>query len=504
MTEKEGGFLQYWYTLWMVGGLAVTANLAEHFLGYRAVGFFFLCGVLALGLFYSLGPVLFAAFLSALIWDYFFIPPHFTLTISTSEDALMILAYFLAAVITGLLTHRVRKNQSALESRERRTELLYRLVSRIAEGDREKTLYGVTEMLERALDRGFFVFLTDKDSKLINQGHAVQPFHFTDKEESVAVWALEARQPAGWSTQKFPEDLLYYMPLLGTSEVMGLLVCRPRGGPRFSPEEEELLKAASRQLALYLERERLAARSHEADLLRESEQLHQALLNSISHELRTPLTALLGSADALKDEATASDPVRRQLLLEDVSGAGERLNRVIENLLDMARLNSGVLALKKDWHDPAELARLVLGRLKGPLSGHRLKLELPEGLPLISVDYRLMEHALSNLLLNAAAYAPKGSVITVSARANERNVELSVADEGPGIPEEHRLTVFEKFYRLPGASAGGTGLGLYITQSLLKAHAGSARVSNVAEGGAEFTLSLPLEAAPAPPSEARP
>ena len=503
----EATALQYWYTLWIMGGLAALGSVAGELLGYRAVGFFFLCGVLALGLFYSLGPVLFAAALSAMVWDYFFIPPRFTFTISTSEDALMILAYFLAASSTGLLTHRIRRNQRILEERERRSDLLYRLVSQIALGDREGTLKGVADMLEGALKRNFAVFLTDSGGKLINEGHSRQPFQLSDKELAVASWALSARKPAGWSTSNLPSSDALYMPLLGAKDAVGLLVCRPHRSAPLSVEEEELLKAAAGQLALSLERERLEERGRETDLLKESEQLHQALLNSISHELRTPLTALLGSAAALKDEATASDAVRRDALLEEVSGAGERLNRVIENLLDMARLSSGVLALKKEWQDPAELARLTASRLKSPLSRHTLKLELPEGMPLIQVDYRLIEHALSNLLLNAAVYAPQGTEITLSAQQAQSpgrsRIEFSVADRGPGIPEASLGRLFEKFYRVPGSPAGGTGLGLYITQSLMRAHGGEARARNREDGGAEFTLSLPLEAQPAAPAEAR-
>ena len=276
-------------------------------------------------------------------------------------------------------------------------------------------------------------------------------------------------------------------------------------GRGLSVEEEALLKAASRQLALSLERERLELSSREAGLLRESEQLHQALLNSISHELRTPLTALLGSAAALQEDSTASDPEKRRALLDDVNGAGARLNRVIENLLDMARLNSGMLALKKEWHDPCELCRLTLQRLKSPLAQHRLKLELPEGMPLIQVDYRFMEHALSNLLINAAAYSPPGGSISLSARKQPGWVELSVADEGPGIPPEGLERVFEKFYRLPGSPAGGTGLGLYITQSLVQGPAAARPGAANLSGGGAGVHAAPaiLEDAPAPPAEAR-
>jgi two-component system sensor histidine kinase KdpD len=245
----------------------------------------------------------------------------------------------------------------------------------------------------------------------------------------------------------------------------------------------------------------LEKRSREADLLRESEQLHQALLNSISHELRTPLTALLGSASALQDEATAADAPRRQAYLKAVAEAGERLNRVVENLLDMARLNSGVLALRLDWHDPGELVRLTVQNLKGPLEGHPLALDLPADLPLVRLDFRLMEHALSNLLLNAAAYTPQGSPIRVAIRSAAGRLTLTVSDQGPGLPPGDLERVFDKFYRVPGSPAGGTGLGLFITRSLVQAHGGEAHASNLSGGGATFSLELPVDKAPPAPME---
>jgi two-component system sensor histidine kinase KdpD len=257
----------------------------------------------------------------------------------------------------------------------------------------------------------------------------------------------------------------------------------------------------AQQIGLSLEHTQLEQRSREADLLRESEQLHQALLNSVSHELRTPLTALLGSAAALQDEATAADATRRKSYLKAVAESGERLNRVVENLLDMARLNSGVLAPKQDWHDPGELVRLTVQALKGPLEGHNVVLDLPAELPLVRLDFRLMEHALSNLLLNAAAYTPQGSTILISGQATADQLVLTVSDEGPGLPAADLERVFDKFYRVPGSPAGGTGLGLYITRSLVRAHGGEVRASNRALGGASFRMELPVQKAPQGPAE---
>jgi two-component system sensor histidine kinase KdpD len=501
-TKLESGLLQYWYTLWIVAAMALCGAVVEQFFGYRAVGFLFLCSVLGLSLFYSLGPVLFCALSSALVWDYFFIPPRFTFSISASEDVMMILAYFLAAVTTGLLTYRVRKNQKVLQERERRTDLLYRLVSAITSEDKEKNLSAVTNILEGAIGRNFSIFLTGRDGKLLNQAYSRQSSQLSDKDLLRANEVLDQKKHLGRTQLNLDSSEMIYAPLIGIRDTLGLLVCSLRGNPPLSMEEEDLFKSAATQIGLALEREGLEEKSRDADLLRESELLHQALLNSISHELRTPLTALLGSAEALQDEATASNPDNFRDLLDEISGAGLRLNRVIENLLDMARLNSGVLSLNKEWHDPAELIRLTVQSLRRPLSGHTIQFEIVDDLPLIHADYRLIEHALSNLLLNASIYAGSASPITVAARVLDGCLEMSVSDFGPGIPAESLTRIFEKFYRVPGSPAGGTGLGLFITQSLVQAHGGQARVSNRRTGGAEFIISLPLENPPALPREA--
>ena len=498
----EPGYLPYWYALWSVGALAVLGVPVELALGYRAVGFLFLCGILALGLFYSFGPILFAAALSGAIWDYFFIPPRFTLSIGSPEDLMLIVALVFAALITGVLTRQIRRDRHHLKERERSQQLLLQLSAVFSGRDQAKALALAELQLNQTFGQEVAVFLADGQGGLDLEPPAAKPIRLWGAAAEAARRAQRFRRTTSTGLDAEAGPAFLFLPLLGYHEAHGVLACRLKDPAGPVGKERQLLESAARRLGLALERQALERKSREADRLRESEKLHQALLNSISHELRTPLTALLGSAAALRDEATARDPQRRQSLLDEVSGAGERLNRVIENLLDMARLSSGVLALKKEWQDPAELARLTAGRLRGPLGKHTLKLELPEGLPLIEVDYRLIEHALSNLLLNAAAYAPAGSAITLGARVAGASLEFSVADQGPGIPPESLPRLFQRFYRVPGSPAGGTGLGLFITQSLMQAHGGDARALNRPGGGAEFILSLPLQAQPAGPTEA--
>jgi two-component system sensor histidine kinase KdpD len=245
------------------------------------------------------------------------------------------------------------------------------------------------------------------------------------------------------------------------------------------------------QLANSLEKHFMEKRLREAEKLEESEHLHQTLLNSISHELRTPLTVIMGTASAFADPAISQNSTQVMAMGEELSVASERLNRIIENLLDMSRLSSGVLALKKEWHDVRDLVGVSLGKLKGFLTHHPVQVQIPEDFPLIEMDFRLIEHAVLNLILNAASYTPKGVTIFISARIVDETVEIEVRDNGQGIPEESLPLIFDKFYRVPGTKTGGTGLGLSIVKSIIEAHKGKVSVTNAVPHGACFTITLP-------------
>jgi two-component system sensor histidine kinase KdpD len=496
--QSRAPLMDYWYVAWTVAGFCLASVPLEELLGYRSVGLFFLTGLLALSLFYSAGPLALAALLSAMAWDFLFIPPRFTWVISQGEDVLLIVAYFVAAAIGGVLTWRLRRSRGILEERETRMRLLYELGGILDQPGvtHQERFRRLAQRLESALGLQVTLHLLMPDRSPDPQGFGADQTPLDAKELAVADWALRHGRPAGWSTPNLPSAGRLMLPLLGIHGSLGFLACRPvagRGGT-LSFEQEQLLQAAAQRLAQSLEQALLRREAGQAELLKESERLHQALLDSVSHELRTPLTALLGSAAGL---AAAGSP-DQQVLVGEINAAGERLNRVIDNLLDMARLSSGALALNLDWQDPAELVAMTVRGLARPLSRHRVVLDLPEQLPLLRLDFRLMEHVLSNLLLNAAAYAPEGTEIQVSARVQAGRLELRVRDQGPGIPVAERERIFEKFHRLPGSPAGGTGLGLNIARSLVQAHHGELSVEDT-PGGACFLLSLPLDAQPQEP-----
>jgi two-component system, OmpR family, sensor histidine kinase KdpD len=282
---------------------------------------------------------------------------------------------------------------------------------------------------------------------------------------------------------------------------VGILAYHPGAERRLSQEEENLLAAVTQQLAISVEREMLQEHSRQAERLAESERLYQTILNSISHEIRTPLTAIIGSATALQDDGIIANVESRIQLLRELTGNAGRLNRVVSNLLDMSRLSSGILSLKRDWHDINDLITHTLGEHHDTLAGHSVVMRVPENFPLMYIDFGLFEQALSNLLINAAAYSSPATTIEIEARVDDNAIVLTISDNGPGIPSDSLPYLFDKFYRVPGTPAGGTGIGLAITKAVVEAHEGTITVNNRPGGGAAFVIRLPNKPQPGAPEE---
>lgn len=445
-----------------------------------------LLGVLAVGLVSTLGPTLFAAGLSALAWNFFFIPPRFTLVVDKPEDLLMCLTYLIVACLIGFLTNRIKFQEQLVREREDRTNLLYQFSQDISSSQKKYDfLFKVTEKLGPYLKGECRIYLgpdnktkpeINLDANSLNR--AIQVFHSGEM--------IETKEMTG------SPHLEVYWPLKNSHEIFGVMIFKSDHVLEIKADHKNFVESVLRQLAVSLEKYSLEENALEAEKLRQSEDLHQALLNSISHEMRTPLTVLMASAAMMTDPKVAHDSKVVQTLGEEVLRASDRLNRVIENLLDMSRLNSGVLELKMDWHDVGDLIGVALQKLKVQIKTHELKVELSEELPLIKIDFRLMEHALSNLILNASMYSPPATRITVLSHTEGDILKLEVKDEGQGIPAESIGKVFDKFYRVPGSPTGGTGLGLSIVKSIVEAHKGKIFVANNSDQGALFTLTIPI------------
>ena len=488
--------LLYWNTFWFIAAIGIVTALFESAAGYRAIGFVYLLAVLIVGSLAPLGPTLFAAILSGLVWNLVFIPPRFSFAISEPADIIMCLVYVVVAGITGLLTNRIRFQERSLREREERTQALFEVSQDIASSATiRQALLRITDRVGKLLGGRCAVYLVNKKGQL----HSDFAGSLTEKEYAVAQWALDNQRAAGWSTDTLADAGGLTIPLLGNARPTGVFVYSPSQRRRLNLEQENVLEAVTRQIAVAVEKESLESRARESSRLRESEKLHQTLLSSISHEMRTPLTAILGAVTALSENA--NDPARVRTFADQLYDSGERLNRVIGNLLDLSRLNSGVLSPKPEWQDVAEIVHFTLRGIQRHLQNHKINVQIPEGLPLVEIDFRLFEHALANVILNAALYSPANTEITVRAREDRDRLLLSVEDRGPGLPDSEREKVFEKFYRVPGTPAGGTGVGLTIARGLTEAHGGRVFLSGRAGGGTVVTFELPIRPQPSPPAE---
>jgi two-component system sensor histidine kinase KdpD len=478
---------QYLYAVAAVAATGVLNLGLMQVAGPRVPGLVFLLAVVLLALFVGRGPVLLAGALSAVAWNFFFLPPRFTLVIGQPEDAILFGAYFVVALVLGQLVARIRIQSEADRRREERSKALSELNRDLAEASsRDEVVWHLVAQVNRVFQATVAVSLP------VGQSLAAHPdssLTLTEKELSVSDWAFRQRKAAGRFTDNLPGAVALHLPLATERKTFGVLaVALP--DKSLTLAQRDLLETFARQAALVLDRVELRNAAEQARLLAESERLSRALLNSISHELRTPLAASTSAASALAD-ADGASPEQRRALLGEIQEANARLNRIVGNLLDVARLESGKVRPNLDWHDARDIVQTTLRRLERELTGHPVSLELPAELTLVRIDFSLVEHALANLLLNAAAHTPPGTPIEVRAQRANENLALSVADRGPGISADILPHIFEKFFRAPCAPAGGSGLGLTIAKGFVEAHGGTITAENRPGGGAIFTLNLP-------------
>ena len=483
-----------------IGVVAVVTGLnalLQKSLGYQSLALVYLLSVVMLAMFVGRWPTLLAATLTALLWDFLFVPPVFTFRISDTTDLMLFLTYFVVALAMGHLAARLRAEQTAERRREQRATALYLLTRELANATDFTDLLAI---IVREVGKTFQadVALSLPDEAVTNglTRYFASTWALSEKEEGVADWAFRRQQPAGRGTDTLPSAEGLHLPLLVTDRIGGVLSLRFRDPAELDSAQRDLLDAFVRQIALVLDRQRLRATVQEAKLLAESERLSKALLNSISHELRTPIAAIASASSGLAELADQDKPELRRALTGEIRTAATRLNRLVGNLLDMTRLESGHMKLRLEWCDLADLVGVALRQLERELARHPVTNNLPRDLPLVKIDFVLMEQVLVNLLLNAALHTPPGTRVQISAEAGPQEIALTVADNGPGLPPESLPHLFDKFYRAPGAAAGGSGLGLSIVKGFVDAHGGQVSAQNRPGGGAEFTVRLPLKEAP--------
>jgi len=481
---------QYLITSFLVILSSVAFYFVKDIVGYQSVSFGLLFLVSLLALFYGSGPILLAATLSALIWDYFFIPPAFTLHIGQPEDIMMLIMFFIIALLNGILTSRIRRQEMKIRVREERTHALYQITHELTKAS------GIIEVSKIAVSyiQKYFklecaIFLKSDLNQFDNKVQNENKLSFSENELSIAEWVFRHSSKAGKHTDTLPSTENTFYPLKGNIDNMGVIAVKHINV--FTQGEEQFWEAFLSQISGKYEREFLRNAAKKAFLLSESDKLYQTLFNSISHELRIPVATIMGSSDTLLTQCYPDDI--KQTLYSEINTASIRLNRLIENLLNMSRLESGRITPRIDWCDVHDLANNIANNLKQELLPFNFLTVVSNEMPLVQIDYGLIEQVLYNLVLNATQNATKGSNIRLKFYYETDILTIQVMDRGPGFPEAELQSVFNKFYRGKEAKAGGTGLGLSIVKGFVEAHKGKVIAENRQNGGAIFTIIIPVK-----------
>ncbi len=477
---------QYGWSLLITALLVAIGWMVADYTGYVFVGLVFLLAVIFAGLRFSRGPVLCLAAMSALSWDFFFISPRFTLHISNLQDMIMFGMFFIVALSMGHLTTRLRQRELAERRRQRQTAALLSVTQSAAlSAEPDHGLKDAIEIINELLQAESALIVRNLDRSLPDVAHPASTLIPTPKEWGVINWAYQNKQSAGRFTDTLPESAATWFPLQTATATMGVLGVQLGDFAVLDFGARQSIEAFALQLALVLEKEHFARAINQAEVLSQSERLQRTLLDSVSHELKTPLAVIQASLEGL---AEVQNPY-----LTEIATASQRLQRVVNHLLQMTRIESTIVQPTQEWCFPADIIRQAIEDVGSSLSKHTCHIQALD-LPAVKLDPNLCTQALTNILHNAAVHTPPGTTVTVSATLpNDQTLHLTVTDNGPGLPEGEEQKVFTKFYRAPGSEPGGTGLGLSIARALIRAMGGDIKAQNRREGGAEFLISLPVE-----------
>jgi len=460
----------------------------------------FLVGVIIAAVYLGRGPSIFASFLSVLVFDFFFVDPHFSFSVNDTQYLITFAGLLLVGLIISSSAALLRDQVEALRAREQQTQALNVL---------SKELTGAVSLLDvletvirnvNELFHGESVILLPVAGRLVEPA-ALPGFQLNPDEQAVAEWAFNHAQAAGRGTDTLPAADIRYLPLItarGTVGVLGVRFAHPQDLPTL--DQRNLLESYANLAALAIERASFADKAAQSEMLRATEKLQTALLNSISHELRTPLASITGVLTSLGESENAVQPANqldaatRLDLINSATRQAQRLNLLVQNLLDMTRLEAGAMRLNRDPGELQDLISTILQQTPDRFCDHPVQVRLAPDLPLVVMDAVLVGQVLSNLLDNACKYSPQGASIEIGAQAQDDQVEVTVTDHGIGIPPQDLERVFDKFYRVQRQNPpAGTGLGLSICRGIIEAHAGKIWARNNAAGGVTLAFTLPLQ-----------
>lgn len=485
----QSGIMRYIASASIVMLVAAICYPFGSVLGYQTVALILLFVVCLLPLIFGPGPVLLSAVLSPIIWNYFFVPPKFTVLISRTEDILMFVMFFIIALVTGILTTKIRQREKAVLQREERAVALYNLADDLSKAkDLDEVIRQSSKNLNKVFNSEVLFFLFNREKDRL-ENISTEDKTITEKEFSVAQWVFSNRKKAGHYTESLPFAEYIYYPLLGPRDIYGVVGIKMNDDILYR-EKESLIENFIKQSGAAVEREILNKTANKALLLEESEKLYKTLFDSISHELKIPIAAIMGAVSYLLQTDSKNNHTEKQLL-DEVQTASIRLHRLVENLLDMARLESGRLVPNLKECEINDLLNSVQDYFEKESTNEKITTEIQDNYPSVNLDFSLMEQALKNIIHNALIYSGENPKISIQTFFDEKNVYITISDNGKGISKEHLEHIFDKFYRADNKITGGTGLGLSISKGIIEIHKGVISVINKDSGGLKFTIKIP-------------
>ncbi|GAA5528951.1 sensor histidine kinase KdpD [Herpetosiphon gulosus] len=459
----------------------------------------YLLGVTWVAARYGRGPAISASILSVAAFDFFFVQPYLTFAVSDVQYILTFIVMLIVALTISTLTVQIQAQAETARQRERRTAALYAMTREFA------SIRGLDNLLQTAAQHISSVFEGQTAILLPNPKGQLRPIvgqqwpFISDQRELItAQWVYDHQQKAGMHSDTLPSAQAMYLPLIATRGIVGVLALQPEQPRRLlDPSHVHLLETFANQTTVAIERAHLAEEAQAASVQIETERMRNSLLSSVSHDLRTPLAAISGAASTLLDQTNQLDQHIQHELIQTIADEGQRLNRLLSNLLDMTRLEAGAVQVHKEWQSLEEVLGTALARLAPHIDQRSISIELPNQ-AFVPFDSILIEQVLVNLLENSLKYTPSSSPIEIRALERVGLIEVQIADHGPGIPTSALETIFEKFFRVQAkrSASSGVGLGLTICRGIIEAHGGTIWAENRPEGGAIFAFTLPIEGQP--------
>lgn len=472
----------------------VFGSIAKTTLDPANIVILYLIAVILTAVLWGKGPAVLASILSVLAFDFFLVPPYLTFAVNDIQYVFTFAGLLIAGLVISGLSSKTRAQSAEAGKRETRTAILYRLSRDLAASDSfENVLRAIRTNIGEIFNCRVAVFLPSGDKIVPESVDA--GFPVDEHENAIVDWVYSTGNTAGWGTDSLRSAKAHYLPLKISKDIYGVLgVLFPEGKAKLGRDEGDLLAALSSQAAVAIQRVKLAETSRQMEIVKATEKLQTALLNSISHDLRTPLVSIKGALSSLLQDSSLLDAETRKELLETAYEESDHLNRLVGNLLDMTRVESGTLKIHLK---PCELRDVIgasLQPLKDKLEGREIEINIPEGLPEIPMDFALMMRVFMNLLDNAVKYSSRETPIRITASIAENSARIEVKDRGFGVPVEDLARIFDKFYRaVKPRQITGTGLGLTICKGIVEVHGGKIWAENNPDSGSTFIVILPLK-----------